>query len=155
MCREGFRKCAEIITAIIILLHREVQNASCHVEPDNLPEEILIGEVPCWAYDMHVRDGKQAIARLLKTNCETARWARDHIPAKMQMGFFGHVLFHIESGLVSRRLRWPTADELRHMADVAYPGLTDQQGEEAMSLLRRDLPVLHEERRYVAGSNSR
>jgi hypothetical protein len=60
----------------------------------------LIGEVPCWAYDMHVREGKQAIARLLKTDCEIARWARDQIPAKSQMGFFGHVLFRVESGLV-------------------------------------------------------
>ena len=155
VCRVGFRKCSEIITAFIILLHREVENASCHVEPDDLPAEILIGEVPCWAYDMHVREGKQAIARLLKTDCETARWARDHIPAKSQMGFFGHVLFHIESGLVDRRLHWPSAGKLRQMADVSYPGLTGQQGEEAMSLLRRDLPVLHEERRHVANSNSR
>ncbi len=71
------------------------------------------------------------------------------------MGFFGNVLFHIESGLVDRRLHWPSADKLRRMADVSYPGLTDKLGEEAMSLLRRDLPVLHEERRHVASSNSR
>jgi hypothetical protein len=28
------------------------------LEDDYLPEETLIGEVPCWAYDMYSREGQ-------------------------------------------------------------------------------------------------
>jgi hypothetical protein len=109
----------------------------------------MIGEVPCWAFDKHVRDGNKALARLLETDCETARWVSAHIPPGQRLGFLGGILFRVESGLVSKRLRWLTADALRQMAEFGCPALRGPDPAEIMELLRRDLPKLNEARRYV------
>lgn len=111
--------------------------------------------MPCWAFDMHVREGNQAIARLLDTDCETARWSNSLIPKIQRVSFLGGVLFRVESGLVDNRLRWETADHLRRMADLEVYGLPSKVMAEGMAFLRQDLPKLNEARHHVAGSNSR
>jgi hypothetical protein len=155
ICREGLRKTNEMLAPFVILLWREVQRSARHVEPDDLPPEELIGEVPGWAYDMHVREGNQAMARFLEEDCDTARWIAARIPAGKRVRFLGGILFRVESGLVDRRLRWETGDTLRRMADFECQGLEPDDVAEVMHLLRQDLPKLNEARRHVTGSNSR
>lgn len=155
VAREGLKKCGEILAPFLILLWREAQRSARHAEPDDLPEEEMIGEVPGWAYDMHVREGNQAMARFLKTGCETARWIADRLPRSERVRFLGNMLFYSESGLVDRRLRWETGDRLRRMAELECHGLDPKDMEIGYALLRREIPMLNEERRHVAGSNLR
>lgn len=155
VCREGLRKTNEMLAPFLILLTKEARRSARHVEPDNLPPEKMIGEVPGWAYDMHVREGNQAMARFLEEECDTARWIAARIPAGKRVRFLGGILFRAESGLVDRRLRWETGDTLRRMADFECQGLKPDDVAEAMQLLRQDLPKLNEARRHVTGSNSR
>ena len=70
VCRVGLTKSGEIMAPLTILLWRELRRSARHAEPDDLPEEELIGEVPCWAFDMHTREGKMAISRFLKMDYE-------------------------------------------------------------------------------------
>lgn len=155
VCREGLRKTNEMLAPFLILLMREAQHSARHVEPDDLPPEELIGEVPGWGYDMHVREGNQAMARFLEEECDTARWIADRIPAGKRVRFLGNVLFRVESGLVDRRLRWEAGDTLRRMADFECQGLKPDDAAEVISLLRQDLPKLNEARRHVTRPNSR
>jgi hypothetical protein len=36
----------------------------------------MVGSVPAWAYDMHVRAGRAAIKKLLRADCATAQMGR-------------------------------------------------------------------------------
>ena len=121
------------------------------VQGDDLPPEMMIGGVPGWAMDIHTRRGRAAFARFLETDAPSARWVRAKIRPARRVPFFGHVVFHVESGLVVNRLRWPLGDELRRKADVecSYPELSDDT--EILELTRADLPVLDEVRAEMAG----
>ena len=139
----------------LVLLWDEAQRADQHTAPDDMPAEEMIGSVPCWAYDMHVREGNQAMARFLGSSCETARWLASHDLPRSPVRFLGGLLFRVESGLVVQRLRWGIGDRLRQIADTEAHGLDAGEIAEGQRLLRQDLPILNEERRHVAGSNSR
>jgi hypothetical protein len=106
----------------------------------------MIGDVPCWAFDMHVREGNKALRAFLHTNCETARWIKAHIPSHERVSFLGGVLFRVESGLVSNRLRWRIGDELRHTADLECHGPSCPDATEVLRLLQTDLPLLNQVR---------
>lgn len=146
IAREGFRKCNEVMVPNSVLLWRDIQNCESHAKPDDLPEEELIEGVPCWAYDMHVREGNTAMARFLETDCETTKWIGANFPRNGRVKFLGEILFRIESGLVANRLRWKTGDNLRRMANYECPGLRHEKAAEIMDLLRGDLPMLHDAR---------
>lgn len=143
---EGFKKSNSILCPFLILLWPGAQQTTSHVEPDELPEEKMIRDVPCWAYDVHVREGNQALARFLKTDCATTRWIVQHVPRKEQFRILGSMLFRVESGLVNQRLRWKTGDQLRQMADLETGGVDPRKMEIGLQLLRQDLPKLHEAR---------
>ncbi len=55
------------------------------------------------------------MARFLESETETARWLRDRIPKSRRVRFLGSLLFWVESGVVARRLKWDTGNELRRM----------------------------------------
>jgi len=152
IAREGFRKSNEILSPLFVLLWREAQGSARHAEPDDIPDEEMIGQVPCWAYDMHVRQGNQAMARFMEIDCETTRWIKGHIPTNERVCFLGGVLFRVESGLVANRLRWETGDKLRRMADLDCHSLEPGRGAEIIELLRRDLPKLNQARRQVVAN---
>jgi hypothetical protein len=154
VCREGLRKSGGLLAALLILLMRETRPSDRHAEPDDLPGEKFIDGVPCWAYDMHVREGNRAMASFMETRCETARWIQDRLPANRRNRFLGGMLFRVESGLVDRRLRWETGDRLRRMSDLEARGLDPQEMAEGYVLLRKDLPVLNDARHLVTGSGA-
>ncbi len=62
--RESLKKGAEVLAPFLVLLWREARRSARHAEPDDLPGEEMIGPVPFWAYDMHVREGNRAMAHL-------------------------------------------------------------------------------------------
>ena len=155
VCREGFRKSSELLAPLMILLWREAQTAAQSVEPDDLPDEEMVGPVPCWAYDMHVREGNRAIARFLESDCETTRWLHSHAPASRRVRFFREMLFAVESSLVDRRLRWEVGDAMRRMWTLESHGIDPTVMAEGHGLLRGDLRMLHQERRHVVGPNLR
>ncbi len=152
VCRTGLTKSGEIMAPFTALLWRELQRSARHAEPDDLPEEEMIGPIPCWAYDMHTREGKMAIARFLNTNTETARWMTGHIPSNKRTRILGDMIFSVEGGLVDRRLRWETGDRLRSMVNVEIGGIPPKDMEEGLKLLRQDLPMLNDARHYVVGN---
>jgi hypothetical protein len=120
---------------------------------DVLPPEVLVDGIPCWAFDMHVREGNQAMSRFLKTDCETARWIEVNVPIAKRRKFLGNILFCVESGLVTNRLRWTVGDDLRHMADYQCHSVEPSSVQEIMVLLHHDLPLLNKERGHVTTSN--
>lgn len=155
VCREGLRKTNCILAPFVMLLWQEHQKADSHIVPDDVPVESIVGTVPGWCLDMHVREGKAALARLIDTQSETARWLSDTLPGNKRRKVLEIALFRVESQIVDRRVRWPLGDELRRMADLEAIGLEPDRMQELLDLLRTELPLLDDLRRQVINSNPR
>ena len=153
ICRAGFRKTGEILCPMLIPIWQRSQDCRTTTRPDDLPADELIQGIPCWTFDTHTREGKHALARFMKTDCETARWIRGNVSGYRRTRFLADLLFRVEGGLVDRRLRWPLGDQLKTTCDFDILGVTTEQAKEASQLLRKDLPILNRERGHVFSSN--
>jgi hypothetical protein len=66
--------------------------------------------------------------------------------------FLGHIIFRVEGGLVTNRMRWPLAEELRRQVDVECSGPGCPDAMEILELIRDDIPRLNEARAAVMGA---
>lgn len=147
--REGFRRVRQILCPFLPLLHALRVHESAELVDDDLPPEIMIGSVPSWAFDMFVREGRQAIRLFLAQNNATARWIAAHIPPSKRVDFLGYILFAVEGGLLKSRLAWPTGVRLRTWAERESQGPWCPDATEILELMRADLPLLNEVRAHV------
>jgi hypothetical protein len=155
LSRTGLSRIREVLAPFLALLAGEAGSARARVVADPLPVEVWIVGVPAWAYDTHTRAGIRALQHFLAGNSETARWARELMPPGQRRTLAGNLLFFVEGGLLKRRWRWPLGGRLRRMAERECLGLAPEEAARGLALLRRDLPLLHEARRHVAGPNLR
>lgn len=150
IAREGFRKSGEVLCPLVALLCPERQAATTTVMNDEVPEPVLIGGVPSWAFDMYSREGRRGLAHFLGSEAETAKWVRSHIPVSQQVRFLGNIVFAVEGSILRPRMRWPIADQLRHQAEVECHGRHCPDATDVLELMRAELPLLEEARRHVA-----
>jgi hypothetical protein len=151
IAREGFRRTGEMLCPFVALLSSEQLQATW-VESDELPPDVMIGDVPSWALDVYTREGRAAFARFLETDASTAQWVRGHVRPAHRLAFLGHIAFRVEGGLVVNRMRWPLANELRRQVDFECSGADCQGATEILELLRDDIPRLNEARAAVMGA---
>jgi hypothetical protein len=149
IAREGFRKIGEPLCPFVALLCPLVINEASVIENDELPPQITVGEAPGWALDVYTREGRTALDALLRSDCESARWVRDHVKPGQRVNFLGTVVFRVEGGLVRQRSRWPTGDELRRLVDIECHGPSCPDATEILQLVRNDIGLLNEERTHV------
>jgi hypothetical protein len=143
IAHEGFRKTGEVLCPFVALLCPLHQHETAIIEDDAFPPEVMIGNVPGWAYDVYSREGRAALASFIDCRTETARWVRDHIPPRQRVTFLGGIVFRVEGGLVRKRLRWKTADDLRRMVDIECNGPHCRDATEVLQLMKADIPVLN------------
>ena len=144
IAREGFRRTNAMLCPLSILLWQKSYSSVSQIEPEVLPPEVLVGDVPGWAFDMHVREGNIYLKRLLGRDCETARWVKENVPPHLRVIFLGGILFRIESGLVAQRLNWVTANRLREIVDRKCSDMPGLDAAEIITLFRHDLPLLNQ-----------
>ena len=149
VAREGFRKTGVVLAPFVGLLMEDGQPERHATQDDPLPPEALVGSLPCWALDMFVREGRQALTRFLVGESETAEWVRTHVPRDERINFVGNILFFAEGGRMRSRLRWPTGDELLRQAGIESHGPHCPDANEALDLLRSDIPELNRIRSQV------
>ncbi|OAF17405.1 hypothetical protein AXW67_09475 [Bradyrhizobium neotropicale] len=149
IAREGFRKIGLPLCPFVALLCPLAINQASVVQDDDLPLEIMVGETPGWSRDVYTREGRNALEAFLQSDCETARWVRDHIRPGQMVNFLGTVVFRVEGGLVRRRSRWPTGDELRRRVDFECHGPGCPNATEILRLMRNDIGLLNKERANV------
>jgi hypothetical protein len=97
---EAFRKLRDPLCAAILLLHPLRGQETATRKDDPLRPERVIRDVPCWAYDVHTREGRAALQSFLRGTSESVRWVRAHVPGESRIKFLGSVVFRIEGGLV-------------------------------------------------------
>jgi hypothetical protein len=149
IAREGFRKIGEPLCPFVALLCPLASCEASTLQDDDMLPAIMVGEVPGWAYDMYVREGRLGLQAFLQRDCGTARWMRDHVPAGQRVNFLGTVVFRVEGGLVRQRSRWPTGDELRRLVDTECHGPSCSDATEILQLMRNDIGLLNAERSNV------
>jgi hypothetical protein len=139
IARRGYRATGELLSPFVALLSHELTRAP-QVEAEQLPPEVMIRDIPGWAYDLYTREGRAAFARFLQTDAASATWLRRHVKPGRRVPFLGHIVFRVEGGLVDRRMQWSLGDRLRRVTDV------ECSGPEC-----RDIPLLNEVRDEVIG----
>jgi hypothetical protein len=149
IAREGFRKIGEPLCPFVALLCPLASCEGSTLQDDVMPPQTMIGEVPSYAYDMYVREGRLGLQAFLQRDCGTARWVREHVPAGQRVNFLGTVVFRVEGGLVQQRLTWPIGDELRKLVDIECHGPSCNDATEILQLMRNDIALLNEERSHV------
>jgi hypothetical protein len=144
IAKEGFRRTGEVLGPFVALLWPTRQQQPATVEGDEFPTELMIGDVPGWAYDLYSREGRAVLVNFINGSTETARWVRHHIPPRQRVAFLGGIVFQVEGGLVRKRLRWKTGDQLRRTVDIECNGPHCQDASEILNLMRQDIPVRSE-----------
>jgi hypothetical protein len=143
IAKEGFRRTGEVLDPFVALLWPARQQQTATVADDEFPPELMIGDVPGWAYDVYSREGRAALANFIEGRTETARWVRAHIPPRQRIAFLGGILFRVEGGCCHSRLRWKTGGELRRMVDIECNGPHCRDATEILNLMRQDIPALN------------
>jgi len=152
IAREGFRKIGEPLCPFFALLCPLARCEASTLQDDVMPPQTMIGEVPSYAYDMYVREGRTiSLQTFLQGDSETTRWVRDHVRPGQRVNFLGTVVFRVEGGLVRQRLTWPIGDELRKLVDIECHGPSCNDATEIMKLMRTDIGLLNEERSHHVG----
>ena len=149
--QEGFRRTGEVLCPFVALLWPLQQQQTATVGDDEFPPEVMVGDVPGWAFDIYTRPGRAAFAKFIECRTETARWVRDHIPPRQRVAFLGGIVFRLEGGCVRKRLRWPTGGELKRQVDTECNGPHCPDATEILQLMRNDIPALNGVRAEVMG----
>jgi hypothetical protein len=153
VAREGYRKTRTVLCPFVALLSAEQRPVPPTIEDDKFPPEEMIGSVPSWALDMFSREGRFALKCFAEGGSETAKWVRDHVPAPERVSFLGDILFVVEGGQMSGRLRWPTADQLRRLSErECQAHCTDVA--DVRESMRADIPILNRVRSSISAELS-
>ena len=142
--RMGLKRTACIIAAMFPLLYqaRGAEEHSTHDDP--FPADTMIGPVPSWVFDMHTRGGLAAFGRYRRRSERMKAFLAEHADPSANLNrLVGGLVFHIESGLVTKRLVWGEGTRLRHAADMTQPGLPPEVVPEAFSILRDEIGLLN------------
>jgi hypothetical protein len=145
VAREGFRRTRNVLCPLVALLACEPCQTA-QLESDEMPPEEMIGDVPAWALDLYSREGRAALARFLQIGSRAAECLRHNVSPSRRVSFLGHIIFPVEGGLGTNRMRWPLAEELRRQVDVECSGPGCPDAAKILELMRADMPLLNEAR---------
>lgn len=150
LAERGLTRFREPLPAFLSLLSRDVPARATGYEPtekdDVIPPTEMIGEVPAWALDFYVREGRSALKAFLKRDTATGRWIRKNVAPRDQVEFLGGLVFRAQGGLMRRRLQWPLGQLLRQMMEIEANGCGVTDATEVLDHIRNELPTLNVER---------
>ncbi|SDA34227.1 hypothetical protein SAMN02799622_05733 [Methylobacterium sp. UNC378MF] len=142
----------QVLCPFVSLLTPLLAGETARLINDPLPSEVIFGGAPTWAYDMFVREGRQAMKAFLCRDNETAHWIREHAPPSERINLLGNILFAVEGGLLQSRLNWETGLSLRGMAEHESQGVRCPDGAALIEMMRAELPLLNEIRAGIASA---
>lgn len=154
VCQVGLLRGRTILAALLPLVWLLARDQPRAIAADDLTENRTVDGLPGWVFGGHTREGRRAINSYLKSDCQMSRWLQRHAPTASPAYVVSSLLFRVESGLVDRRLTWPTGDRLRQRTDTDVHGIDQELAGEALTILREELPLLDEARQRVADFTS-
>ncbi len=142
--RMGLKRTGCIISAMFVLLYQARGTGEHSVEDDPFPAETMIGPIPSWVFDVHTRGGLAAFGRYRRRSERMKAFLAEHADPTANLNrLIGGLIFHAESGLVTKRLIWGEGVRLRHAADMMQVGLPPEAVPEAFAILRGEIDLLN------------
>lgn len=115
-------------------------------QPENT---IMIGGMPSYAFDGFTRGGKQAIRLFTDRSAEWRSFLKRHVQRDKWQAMTTNVLFRVDGATLNKRLSWVDGDRILVDSDRLIPGLASEFSEQAMNLLREEMPTMNSVRREV------
>ncbi len=143
------------LAAFLPIVWQRARKAAHHEEPDTMPPHCMVGDAPSYALDAYTRSGKAAIRELLRSSKQLRQFLSANAPEKAWPRIASVMLFRVEGGLMTNRLRWHEGNEVYQAADLVVPGLDAEAVPEGLDVLRNDLPVLNAIRKRIGIPNLR
>lgn len=141
--REGFRRTRETLPLMLGLLMLDKGDAAAAtIEDDLITPDVMAGGVPGWAVDGYTREGRLALAQLLRSGSQFANLIRRHVAPSERMPLAVRALFHVEGGRLIRRRRTPRSDALRRVNEEEALGVPPEVAREVLASLTDELPTL-------------
>ena len=116
----------------------------------DLPEPELISGIANYAYDMHTREGKRAIAYMAKTNLVIRDYCHPYNVSPFE--FICYYTFLVETCLVTPHLMYPADTHMRIEHDRGMSqkaGMPDNQLDVGKTIMLEQLPALDAARRRI------
>ena len=139
----GHKKMSWPLAAFLPAVWLRSQNEDVQIQSDLLPPSACLESVPSYALDTYTRSGKAAIRQLLQTSAPLRSFLGLHAPEQDWPKIVAVMLFRIEGGLMTNRLRWPSGEQIKERADEIIPGLPIEVTTEGLELLRAEIPRLN------------
>jgi hypothetical protein len=111
----------------------EILSLTLSSMPQATDEPRLIKGLPDYAYDMHTRTGKIALARLCNHE-EVLKWFTAH-PTKNKIQAVGHAVFYQEGGVISNGWTSPKIDRMTERMEGLQAGWDEAQWVEFSELI--------------------
>lgn len=143
----GLSRCRDslAIPYVVVAAAASVED-SLRVDAHETPPVAMIGDYPAFAFDMHTRAGKKAIAQFDK---ECRAWLQSAGVLST-----GNLIFTIEGGALDRRISSPSFDRIRDCAwQLEVFGQHPVSGNEWSAGLKVPLQKLDQKRRQAAVSD--
>ena len=151
----GHRKMSWPLAAYLPLVWLQMRGAVQPLFSDPFPPHSMIGDAPSYSLDAYTRSGKAAIREILSTSKPVRQFLNANAPEKAWPKIAAMMLFRVEGGLMSNRLRWAVGDQIKTSADLIVPGLEANAVSEGLDILRDELPRLNTIRQRIGVSNLR
>ncbi len=153
VARHGIRKGAGLLAAFYpLLMHLYATDEGEVFKLTKLEfPTVMVGRVPSFTFDMHVREGRSAIKQLLKVECATNKWAASVNPQWGQLELLYGMLFRKESAYTRHHLIWTTGCWLANLADWEVHGISQAELVVGYEALAGDMELLHRLRREAVG----
>lgn len=155
MLRMGLRKSVEGLNTPIPIVWGGLSSGAV-VSEMVLPETVMIGKVPGYAFDKHTQQGKMAIAQFARVSKGVNRWCQEVGFIGNRASLIGVVLFIVEAGnVVKKFLDYPLyreTVEAEMKVEASLFRISVEQLESLCSIVLGDLPQLNSIRERVVNN---
>lgn len=143
VCREAFRLTNVPLAGLTLCLWQEQSDVQSVAKDDWFSPVHWSGEVPTFALDQYTRSGKTAIRHYVGQSMEWKSFCVEAaIPTARWEAAAGEILFRVDGAAVAKRRGDPLATSLANRSRVLGAFMTPTEVSGAITLLRRQLPLI-------------
>ena len=150
--RIGAAKTREPITLMLPLLWLAVRQETPNAVQCDIPDSVVVGDVPMYALDKHTRLGREAIGRFARQNAKVRACLDGHVERGRQGDAALMAAFYTDAMPISRRLDWAKSRELEEFgreADLYFAGVALDGVEPVLKVFAEELADLNRIRSEV------
>ena len=132
------------VLAIVLPFLQALTDPTPPAKKDDFPPETNIDGLPSWVLNGHTRVGLSAFRMYLARSARMKTFIRTHADGRLPpVRIIAALVFHLESGVLNKRLQRPEGLQLRRDAEAIGWGLPDEVVGEARHILASEFGLLN------------